>query len=196
MAFFRRAELWACLSALGFAGCVINGDDGETEASTSGPSTMSTTATPTGGDDDGGTAGTTMASADDTAGDTAADTAADTAGDTAADTAGDTGTPADPTEACLAACETAAECRKFDPADCPTDCREDVGFAEDDGCVSEATAWWQCISMLDCGQYAEWQAGAVGEKYPCSVEDEALFSCEPAGDTGGSDTGGDSSTGA
>ena len=188
MAFFRRAELWACLGALAFAGCVITDDDGETEASTSGPSTMTTA--PTSGDDDGsGTAGT-MTAADGTAdGTTAGDTAADTAGDTAGTTAGDTGPGGDATEACLAACELGSQCEKLDPAGCVASCEEDIGLLERDGCIAEAIPWWQCVSALDCAMYFEWLDEV--DPYPCQAEDEAVFACEDA--AGGTGTGGDSS---
>lgn len=195
MAFFRRAELWACLGALAFAGCVISDDDGETEASTSGPTTMSTTNTPTStaGDDSGTMGMSTAGTADDTAGDTAG-TAGDTAGDTAGTTAGDTGPGGDATEACLAACELGLGCEKEDPAQCAGLCDEAVGFAERDGCVAEFVAQQNCVGALDCTQYFDW-IDSNGDPYPCQAEDEALFACEDAA-TGGSSSGGaDSSSG-
>jgi hypothetical protein len=189
MAFFRRAELFACLGALAFTGCVISDDDGETEASTSG-NTMTTTMTTAGtADDDGGTATmgtmTTPGTGDDTAGTTAGDTAGDTAGTTAADT----GPGGDATEACLAACEVGSGCEKLDPTECGALCVEAVGFAERDGCVDEFVSQQNCLAALDCTQYFDW-LNEVGDPYPCAAEDEALFTCEDGGGDSGSSSGG------
>jgi hypothetical protein len=193
MAFFRRAELFACLGALAFTGCVISDDDGETEASTSG-NTMTTTLTTAGtADDDGGTATMGTMTTPGTGDDTAGDTASDTAGDTAA-TAGDTGPGGDAPEACLAACELGSGCEKLDPAECTALCDEAVGFAERDGCVDQFVDQQNCVAALDCTQYFDW-LNEVGDPYPCAAEDEALFTCEGGGGDSSSGGGADSSSG-
>jgi hypothetical protein len=192
MAFIRRAELWACVGALAFTGCVITDDDGDTEAGTSSPTTM----TMTGGTvaDDGGTVaddgGTTVGDGDTTVGpgDTTVgpgDTTegpGDTTEGPGDTTAGDTGVSGDAYEACLDACEVAAACDKdFPPRVCPESCEELAGFATRDGCVAEFVAQQNCVTGLsgDCAMFFDWLDG-VGDPYPCQAEDEALFACEDA----------------